>query len=110
MDCVFCRIVKGEIPCTKVYEDDEFVAFRDIIPQAPVHIVLVPKRHIPDMSGLDVLPEVAVGLSRAIYLTATRVGLRDYRLVSNNGTGAGQTVLHFHFHILGGWEQPPNIT
>ena len=104
MDCIFCKIAAGEIPSTKVYEDDLVYAFRDIAPMAPTHILVIPKAHIASVneitaqnSGLvshifEVIPQIA----QAEGLTG------GYRVVSNCGADAGQTVHHLHFHILGG--------
>lgn len=103
-DCLFCKIAAGEIPSTKVYEDDKILAFRDIAPQAPTHILVIPKEHIGSVaevtaenSGLvahifEVIPQIAA----AEGLTG------GFRVVSNCGDDAGQTVHHLHFHILGG--------
>lgn len=103
-DCLFCRIIAGEIPSTKVYEDDTVYAFRDIAPQAPTHILVVPKAHIPGCDG--VTPEnsaVVAHIFEVIPGIAEAEGLKDgYRVVSNCGPDAGQTVPHLHFHILGG--------
>lgn len=103
-DCLFCRIIAGEIPSTKVYEDDTVYAFRDIAPQAPTHILVVPKVHIPGCDG--VTPEnsaVVAHIFEVIPGIAEAEGLKDgYRVVSNCGPDAGQTVPHLHFHILGG--------
>ena len=103
-DCLFCKIVKGDIPSTKVYEDEQILAFRDIAPQAPTHILVIPKSHIgsvtevtPDNSG------VVAHIFETIPAIAKAEGLTDgYRVVSNCGAHAGQTVHHLHFHILGG--------
>ena len=104
MDCLFCKIIAGDIPSTKVYEDETVCAFRDIAPQAPTHILLIPKAHIPSVDGItaensavvahifEVIPQIA----KAENLTG------GYRVVSNCGNDAGQTVHHLHFHILGG--------
>lgn len=103
---VFARILRGEIPSTRAYEDDEFVAFRDIQPAAPVHLILIPRGQVPT-SAATVSPSDAGWLGRMVVL-ATRIaaeqGLaeRGYRLVVNCGDDAGQTVGHFHLHILGG--------
>ena len=92
-DCLFCRILAGEIPSTKVYEDENVYAFRDIHPQAPTHILVIPKEHIASVAELS-------DDNREI---AAREGLAGgYRIVSNCGDDAGQTVKHLHFHILGG--------
>ena len=103
-DCLFCKIIAGDIPSTKVYEDDTVFAFRDIAPQAPTHILVVPKAHIPDCNG--VTPEnssVVAHIFEVIPQIAAAEGLTNgYRVVSNCGSDAGQTVQHLHFHILGG--------
>ena len=103
-DCLFCKIVAGEIPSTKVYEDDQILAFRDIEPQAPVHILIVPKNHIPSVDGVNAensavvahIFEVIPKIAAAEKLTG------GYRVVSNCGEDGGQTVKHLHFHLLGG--------
>ncbi len=105
-DCLFCKIIAGEIPSNKVYEDDTIFAFRDIAPQAPTHILVVPKIHIPDTNGIT--PEnsqVVAHIFRVIPEIARAEGLTNgYRVVTNCGADAGQTVPHLHFHILGGKE------
>lgn len=104
MDCIFCKIIKGEIPSKKAYEDDTVVAFFDIQPQAPVHIVVIPKEHIENMNGIT--PDnskVIAHIFEVIPQIAKENNLDDgYRVVSNCGVNAGQTVFHLHFHILGG--------
>ena len=105
-DCLFCRIAAGEIPSTKVYEDDLILAFRDIAPQAPTHILVIPKCHIPSVDGINKenVPLVA-HIFRVIPQIAAAEKLENgYRVVSNCGADAGQTVHHLHFHILGGRE------
>lgn len=103
MDCVFCKIVAGEIPSKKVYEDDQIVAFYDIEPKAPVHVLVIPRQHI---SGADAVTAensaVVAHIFETIPAIAKKVGLTDFRVVTNNGLQAGQTVHHLHFHILGG--------
>ena len=106
MDCIFCKIIAGEIPSTKVYEDDRVLAFRDIAPQAPTHILVIPKEHIPSFAAIseENAPLVAHVLAVAAKI-AREEGLEEsggYRIVSNCGPDAGQTVPHLHFHILGG--------
>ena len=102
--CIFCKIAAGEIPSTKVYEDELVLAFRDIAPQAPTHILVIPKAHIPSVA--QITPEnsaVVAHIFEVIALVAQTEGLSDgYRVVSNCGEHAGQTVHHLHFHILGG--------
>ena len=103
-DCLFCAIIDGEIPSTKVYEDDVCFAFRDIAPQAPTHVLVVPKEHIASVDG--VTPDnsgVVAHIFEVIPKIAAAEGLTGgYRVVSNCGDDAGQTVHHLHFHILGG--------
>ena len=104
MDCLFCKIVAGDIPSTKVYEDDLVLAFRDIAPQAPSHILVIPKAHIPSVDGITAENSAVVAhIFQVIPKIAASEGLKDgYRVVSNCGADAGQTVHHLHFHILGG--------
>ena len=103
-DCLFCKIIAGDIPSTKVYEDDRILAFRDIAPQAPTHILVIPKTHIASVA--DVTAEnsgVVAHIFEIIPKIAAAEGLENgYRVVSNCGADAGQTVQHLHFHILGG--------
>ena len=102
MDCLFCRIIKGEIPSTKVYEDEFVYAFRDINPQAPVHVLLVPKTHMDNILQCD--PDTMNHILDAARRIAAAEGVTEsgFRLLTNCGTGAGQTVFHLHFHLLGG--------
>ena len=102
-DCIFCRIVRGEIPSTKVYEDDSILAFRDINPAAPVHILVIPKRHVARLSECgpeerDLVADVMLGAGKVVKAE----GLDSFRLIVNDGAGAGQTVFHLHAHILSG--------
>ena len=103
-DCLFCKIIAGDIPSTKVYEDDRILAFRDIAPQAPTHILVVPKMHIADCNGINNENSAVVAhIFSVIPEIAKAEGLANgYRVVSNCGEDAGQTVQHLHFHILGG--------
>ena len=105
-NCLFCKIVAGEIPSTKVYEDDLVLAFRDIAPQAPTHILVIPKAHIPSVNGVTGENSgVVAHIFTVIPQIAQQEGLNGgYRVVSNCGDDAGQTVHHLHFHILGGQE------
>lgn len=104
MDCIFCKIIKGEIPSKKAYEDDKIVAFFDIQPQAPVHIVIIPKAHIESMNGITAEnSDVVAHIFEVIPQIAKENNLGDgYRVVSNCGANGGQTVFHLHFHLLGG--------
>jgi histidine triad (HIT) family protein len=103
-NCLFCKIVKGDIPSTKVYEDELVLAFRDIAPQAPTHILVIPKAHIASVAEINADNSGVVShIFEVIAKVAEAEGLTDgYRVVSNCGDHAGQTVHHLHFHILGG--------
>ncbi len=103
-DCLFCKIVAGDIPSTKVYEDDSVLAFRDIAPQAPTHILVIPKTHIGSVAEITGENSALVAyIFEIIPQIAKAEGLAEgYRVVSNCGAHAGQTVHHLHFHILGG--------
>lgn len=104
-DCIFCKIIKGEIPSKKVYEDDKILAFHDISPMAPTHVVIIPKTHIPSANALT---EENSDVISHIYVTAAKIakdlGISEsgYRIVNNCGADGGQTVFHIHFHLLGG--------
>ena len=104
MDCLFCKIIAGDIPSTKVYEDETVYAFRDIAPQAPSHILVIPKAHIPSVDGINAENSAVIAhIFEVIPQIAQAEGLTGgYRVVSNCGADAGQTVHHLHFHILGG--------
>jgi len=102
-DCLFCKIIAGDIPSDKLYEDEEIYAFRDIHPQAPVHFLVVPKKHISCPAEIGGDDEQLIGrLIRIAGHIAEKEGIEHYRLVFNNGEGAGQTVFHVHLHVLGG--------
>ena len=103
-NCLFCKIIAGEIPSTKVYEDETVLAFRDIAPQAPTHILVIPKTHISGCDGVTAENSAVVAhIFTVIPQIAAAEGLKNgYRVVSNCGADAGQTVPHLHFHILGG--------
>jgi histidine triad (HIT) family protein len=103
MDCIFCKIAKGEIPSTKVFEDDKIIAFDDINPKAKVHILIVPKKHIESVKNLDESDKELVGeLIFAAKNTAKEKNLGGYKLVFNVGRDGGQTVDHLHLHLLSG--------
>jgi histidine triad (HIT) family protein len=105
MDCIFCKIVEGDIPAEKVYEDDEIVAFSDIDPQAPVHVLVIPKRHIPNISEITTGDADLVGRLIAVGNRIARekeIAGKGYRLVINSGPDGGQAVDHIHLHVLGG--------
>lgn len=105
-NCVFCKIVAGEIPSSKVAETDQILAFRDIDPHAPTHVLLIPKEHALD-SAADLGPEDAGWLAELMILAARVAqdeGLENgWRVLTNVGPAAGQTVFHIHFHLMGGW-------
>ena len=103
-NCLFCKIIAGEIPSTKVYEDETVLAFRDIAPQAPTHVLVIPKHHIDSCNGISTENSAVVAhIFEVIPQIAAAEGLSGgYRVVSNCGADAGQTVPHLHFHILGG--------
>ena len=104
-DCIFCKIIKGEIPSEKIYEDDMVLSFKDIEPAAPVHVLIIPKKHIGSINDLT---EDDSKIIAHIYLVAKQIAVKlgidekGYRIVTNCGEGAGQTVHHVHFHLLGG--------
>ena len=104
-DCIFCKIIKGEIPSTKVYEDDNVLAFKDINPAAPIHILVVPKQHIENVLEINegnkkILEDVFLAINKI----AKKLGIdKDgFRVITNCGRGSGQEVMHLHFHILAG--------
>jgi histidine triad (HIT) family protein len=104
-NCTFCRIVAGEIPSTKVYEDDQAYAFRDLNPQAPTHVLIVPKEHIESLNDIAQGDEALLGhLLRLAPKIANQFGLAEngFRAVINTGENAGQSVWHLHVHLLGG--------
>lgn len=105
--CVFCRIVRGELPAAVVNRTDGLLAIEDIDPKAPVHVLVIPERHVETFREVGSLPpEESKRLLEFAADTARQVGLEDYRVVVNVGPGAGQTVYHLHWHLLGGRELP----
>jgi histidine triad (HIT) family protein len=110
VDCIFCKIVQGTIPSRKVYEDDTVIAFHDIQPQAPVHLLVIPKKHIATMNDCEESDTALLGHTLlAAQRVAREAGLAEqgYRLVNNCGDNAGQIVYHLHWHILGGEKLAP---
>jgi len=104
-ECIFCKIIKGDIPAKVVYEDEKVIAFEDINPAAPIHILVIPKQHIDCVSKIDeqnskVLPDVFLAINKV----AKKLGIdeRGFRVIVNNGAEGGQVVYHLHFHLLGG--------
>lgn len=104
-DCLFCKIIKGEIPSNKVYEDDEILAFYDINPAAPIHILVIPKKHIDSLAKIEKEDELLIG---KIYVVINKIaeekGFKEegYRVIVNCGKNGGQEVMHLHFHVLAG--------
>ena len=111
-NCLFCKIIAGDIPSNKVYEDEDVFAFHDINPNAPVHVLVIPKAHIPSMAAVN---EENIGTVSKVLLAipkiAASLGLAEggYRVITNCGEDAGQTVHHLHFHILGGKKLPVSL-
>ncbi|MGO2585804.1 histidine triad nucleotide-binding protein [Brachybacterium tyrofermentans] len=101
-DCVFCRIVAGEIPAERVHEDDQVIAFRDQAPQAPVHVLVVPREHRRDVLELVEQPELLGHIASVGGKIASDLGDGDFRMIFNTGAHAGQTVFHVHAHVLAG--------
>jgi histidine triad (HIT) family protein len=104
-NCLFCRIVAGELPSTSVHEDDEVIAIRDIAPRAPTHILILPREHIPSATDLTAAEGPLLGRIFEVAATLARsegIADRGYRVVTNVGTWGGQTVDHLHFHLMGG--------
>jgi histidine triad (HIT) family protein len=101
-DCLFCKIVAGEIPSTKVYEDEQTFAFADTNPQAPTHVLVVTKQHFSDIADAGGDPAAAAGLLAGIRALAAQEQLHDFRTVFNTGAAVGQSVFHVHAHVLAG--------
>lgn len=104
-DCLFCKIVKGEIPSDKVYEDDEILAFRDIQPAAPIHILVIPKKHIESLANIECEDKELIGkIYGIINKIAEEQGFKEqgYRVIVNCGEDGGQEIMHLHFHLLAG--------
>jgi histidine triad (HIT) family protein len=102
-DCLFCRIVRREIPAQIVLEDEQALVFKDVSPQAPVHVLVVPKKHVASLSVSTVADVPLLGhLQRTACRAAAALGVKDFRLVTNNGREAGQSVEHLHYHLLAG--------
>ena len=111
-DCIFCKISKGEIPSEKVYEDEEVLAFKDIHPAAPIHILVIPKKHIAKVTEIMPEGEALVGkMHTVINKIAKEQGFAEdgFRIIINCGRDAGQEVMHLHFHILAGTKMGPKI-
>lgn len=107
-DCIFCKIIKGEIPSNRVYEDDQVVAFHDINPKAPVHILIVPKTHLKSLIEVKDSDRKLLGdIMLSVQKIAEKLEIAEsgYKVVINNGEGAGQLVFHLHLHLLSGWSR-----
>jgi histidine triad (HIT) family protein len=106
-DCLFCKIVAGEIPCNKVYEDDQVLAFHDIAPKAETHILVIPKQHIVNLMDVNSDQwDIVTSVLQSIANIADEQGLKGYRVIANNGEQGGQEVFHMHWHLLAGPSLP----
>lgn len=111
-DCVFCKIINGEIPSEKVYEDDKVIAFKDINPAAPIHVLVIPKEHVQNVLEINLEnKEMISDIFLAINKIAKQLGIEDdgFRIINNCGKDAGQEVMHLHFHLLAGGKMGPKI-
>ncbi len=112
--CIFCKIVAGEIPNNTVHENDDFLAFHDLYPKAPIHVLIIPKAHVDCFQ--HVAPETMAGLTAFTQEVAGKMGVDQsgYKLITNNGEDGGQEIAHLHFHLLGGgkiqWDHPHDNT
>lgn len=111
MDCLFCKIIKGDIPSSKVYEDDMILAFNDISPMAPVHVLVIPKEHIANADGINAENSKYVAhIFQKIPEIAKKAGIKNgYRVITNCGEDGCQSVMHLHFHVLGGAKLPEKM-
>lgn len=112
-ECIFCKIIKGEIPSKKLYEDDKIIAFYDIKPEAPIHFLVVPKEHIESVNALneensDVIAHIFKIINKLVK--EEKIADSGYRIINNCGKDGGQTVKHLHFHVLGGKTLPIKLT
>jgi histidine triad (HIT) family protein len=110
-DCLFCKIIRGEIPGKFIYRDDQVVAFHDISPKAPIHFLIVPVKHIESLREIKKEHQELLGeLMLTVNTVAEKLGIdkNGYKVVINNGRDAGQLVFHLHLHVLGGWRTPAN--
>jgi len=111
-DCIFCKIIKGEIPSEKVYEDDEILAFKDIQPAAPIHVLIIPKKHITNLMEVseedsELMGKIVVVMQK--IAKQLEVDEKGFRIISNCGPDSGQEVMHLHFHLLAGRTMGPKI-
>lgn len=111
-DCVFCKIIKGEIPSEKVYEDEDILAFNDIDPAAPIHVLIIPKKHIENIMEIEKEDnELMAKMLNAVQEVAKKLNVNEtgFRLITNCGPDSGQEVMHLHFHLLAGKKMGPKI-
>jgi histidine triad (HIT) family protein len=109
-DCIFCKIVNGNIPSKKIYEDDDVIAFNDIHPKAKVHFLIVPKLHVESLASCEAQHQALLGkMLLLVPKLAKEQGLTGFRTVINTGKEGGQEVFHIHLHVLGGGDKPPKI-
>lgn len=111
-DCIFCKIIKGEIPSDKVYEDEEILAFKDINPATPIHVLVIPKKHISTLMEIEQEDsELMAKIMQTIQKVAKQLGVdkSGFRLIANCGPDSGQEVMHIHFHLLAGKKMGPKI-
>jgi len=110
MDCIFCKIIAGEIPCTKVYEDEKVICFGDINPKAPIHVLVVPKKHVPNLLEVDEIDMLNdINFATKQITKDLNIAESGFRTVINTGHDGGQSVDHLHFHILAGKEFGENF-
>lgn len=104
-NCIFCKIINGDIPAELIFKDENVIAFKDLNPQAPIHLLFVPTLHVENAAALAKLsPTVMGAIFTAVEKVASKEGIKDYRTVFNTGSGAGQSVFHAHLHLLAGRE------
>ena len=110
-DCIFCKIIKAEIPSEKYYEDDDIVAIKDINPMAPVHALIIPKKHIKNLTEIEERDINLLGkIQFVISKLARKLNIFDgFRVLNANGEKGGQSVLHMHYHLIGGWKEKQNF-
>ena len=111
IDCIFCKIIKGEIPSKIIYQDKDLVVFYDIHPKAPIHILIVPKKHLESLAVVSEQDKDLLGKMMLIVRKVAdklQLSKSGFKIVINNGKGSGQLVFHLHLHLIGGWEEKPH--